>query len=233
MKHWKVEVHAHTSPASRCSQLRPKELLELLQRDGYDAVVISDHYDPERFFGSTKGRRFRSRLKDLYDGWREAADLGGRYGIEVFQAAELRLERGNEDYLLYGFTEEMALDVGYLGSKSLARVRDILSPLGVLIVQAHPFRPHMERADPALLDGVETYNACVRHVPDNASALAFAKEHGLLMTAGSDSHRAVDIGRAWMKLPPMRDEKELTRVLREYARREPEVSSFPQPRKWD
>lgn len=232
MKLWKYELHAHVSPYSRCSLLSPQELVEGLVRCGYDAVVITDHYDPERFFGATKGRRFRAQVMDLYNGWRAVEELGQSVGIKVLQAVELRMEAGPEDFLLYGFTEEMAEDVGYLGDKSLKKVREILEPYGILIVQAHPFRPYLQPADPSLLDGAEVYNACVRHQSNNPLALEFARGNHLLMTAGSDSHQIPDIGRAYMQLPPAQDEKEFVSILRQYAKAPPPMEGFPQPQDW-
>ena len=45
-----------------------------------------------------------------------------------------------------------------------------------------------------LLDGVEVLNLNPRHDSRNDLALAYAEEHHLLMTAGSDCHRPGDEG---------------------------------------
>ena len=41
---YQIEMHAHTSPASGCSQVPPKEMAETYKNLGYDAVVITNHF---------------------------------------------------------------------------------------------------------------------------------------------------------------------------------------------
>ena len=65
---------------------------------------------------------------------------------------------------------------------------------GALLIQAHPFRNKCTPAPAELLDGVEVLNLNPRHDSHNDLALAYAEEHHLLMTAGSDCHRPGDEG---------------------------------------
>ena len=41
---YKIELHAHTSPCSSCSEIVPKEMIRLMQEQHYDAVVITNHF---------------------------------------------------------------------------------------------------------------------------------------------------------------------------------------------
>ena len=41
---YKIELHAHTSPGSGCSELPPREFLSRLRTQGYHAVVITNHF---------------------------------------------------------------------------------------------------------------------------------------------------------------------------------------------
>ena len=72
--------------------------------------------------------------------------------------------------------------------------------LGGLTVLAHPFQHRKEEGElvPLVpyLDGMETWNgrANRKNPQANAQAAAFAKDYGLIPTAGSDAHLAQEIG---------------------------------------
>src|SRR5256885_17095671 len=53
----------------------------------------------------------------------------------------------------------------------------------------------------AKIDALEVFNAREAIFLNNRTAAAYAKEHGILGTAGSDAHRASEIGRAWVEMP--------------------------------
>ncbi len=50
---------------------------------------------------------------------------------------------------------------------------------------------------------------------NNRAAAAYAKEHGLLGAAGSDAHRASEIGRAWVEMPDFAGPAEFLAALRD------------------
>ena len=41
---YRIELHAHTSPASGCSEITPKEMVDTYKSLGYDAVTITNHF---------------------------------------------------------------------------------------------------------------------------------------------------------------------------------------------
>ena len=43
---YRIELRAHTTPASSCSNLKPEELVQLYHEKGYDGLVITNHFDP-------------------------------------------------------------------------------------------------------------------------------------------------------------------------------------------
>ena len=55
-----------------------------------------------------------------------------------------------------------------------------------------------------LVDGIEVFNARTTIDGDNHQAVAFARRHGLLSTAGSDAHVSWEVGHAYVALdePP-------------------------------
>ena len=43
---YRIELHAHTKPASRCSDIIPERLVEAYAALGYDTVVLTNHIRP-------------------------------------------------------------------------------------------------------------------------------------------------------------------------------------------
>lgn len=64
------------------------------------------------------------------------------------------------------------------------------------------------------LDCLEVFNARVVLPSDNDRARAFAREHGLPGTGGSDAHAACEIGRAYAEVPPFEGPEEFVEALR-------------------
>lgn len=98
------------------------------------------------------------------------------------------------DYLIYGVTEDFLVEYPELYKLSLAALHSLTKANGMLLYVAHPFRSYMQPVDPRLLDGAEVFNGNPRHKSQNHLALAFAEEHGLLKISGSDFHQRVDLG---------------------------------------
>ena len=68
---------------------------------------------------------------------------------------------------------------------------------GVTVIQAHPYRNGFTTpADVSCIDALEVYNSNPRHENHTEKAIAFAKEHGIPMTAGSDAHRYEDVAQS-------------------------------------
>jgi predicted metal-dependent phosphoesterase TrpH len=80
---------------------------------------------------------------------------------------------------------------------------------GAFISVAHPFDLHRKGhwALPTLLeiiplvDAIEVFNSRCMSPRFNEEAQAFAREHGLLGTVGSDAHAVFEVGRSTMLLP--------------------------------
>jgi predicted metal-dependent phosphoesterase TrpH len=94
---------------------------------------------------------------------------------------------------------------------------------GGLVLLPHGFDPlkrfRLSEAARARIAGdidiVETFNARISRPTWNRVAVAWAEEHGKLMSAGSDSHTLADIGEAWVEVPrqPITTPEELLRAL--------------------
>ena len=61
---------------------------------------------------------------------------------------------------------------------------------GAIIVQAHPFRPYIHRANPKYIDGCEIFNGKDKDKDLNQKAQAWAKKEKFqIVTGGADYHR--------------------------------------------
>lgn len=181
---YKTELHLHTSPASTCSEIPPRDAVRIYKNLGYDSIVVSNHFDPNMPFLDNKQACIDRYLAD-YD---EAVEEGLRCGLTVIFGCELRFFENQNDYLLFGIEPDildMAFDYMPLGLEAFSKA---FRNEKRLLIQAHPFRNHIIQMDPALLDGMETFNMHPNHNSRVAFAARYAREHGLIPTVGSDFH---------------------------------------------
>ena len=197
MERFFTELHAHTSDTSRCGEVCAKDLVALYKAAGASTVVMTDHLSPSTF-EAYKGTdlSWAEKIDIFLQGYRNAKAAAGDE-LTVLLGMELRFDRkgDNNDYLVYGVTEEFLYQNPALLKMRLASFSKLAHKNGLLMFQAHPFRNGMHIVNPEYLDGVEIYNACVRHNSRNAIAEKWAKLHKLRGSAGSDFHRAEDVAR--------------------------------------
>ncbi len=115
-----------------------------------------------------------------------------RYNIRIYAGAELRFDGSENDYLLYGFDDELLSNPEKTISEGLEVFSERAGKIGALLMQAHPFRGKCYPAPPGLLDGIEVLNTNPRHESYNDLARRFAERYDLLMIGGSDCHRPGD-----------------------------------------
>jgi len=188
------ETHLHTSEVSPCARVPAAEMVRLYRGAGYDGLLVTDHLYPPilESFGCPD---WKTTVDRFLLGYRLAKEEGDRIGVTVLPGAELLPDGGNNEYLLFGISEEFLYRNEGICHYDLVRLRQACRDSGVLIYQAHPYRPDMTRAMPGFLDGVEVYNGCPRHESRNELALEFAKRNRLGMSSGSDAHQTEDVGR--------------------------------------
>ena len=157
---YRYETHCHTLYASACSELDAETLVRLYRENGYDGVIVTDHF----LNGNTAvdlTKPWRAQIDDFYAGYERAAEAGARAGLKVFFGFEYSYL--GTDFLTYGLTREWLkehpglLDLGTRAYLALAR------GCGALCIQAHPYREanyidHI-RLYPSDVDGMETINA--------------------------------------------------------------------------
>lgn len=165
-----LQVHTDASP---CSGAVPEDVVAAAAAAGLDGIAVTDH-------DTTAG----------VDAVRAAAPDG----LTVIPGVEVTTTQGHL----------LALDVCEPPPQAdpLAAIEDVHDQGGVAVL-AHPFDRLRERYDAdleaiaAAVDGVEVTNSrCVRP-RYNRRARAFAAEHGLAPTGGSDAHFPMEVGRAY------------------------------------
>ena len=177
-------MHVHTSGISRCSKVSPKELVRRCHLTGLDGIVLTNHFARSH----VKGDPFAWRKlyeEEFWETKREGEKLGLTvlFGIEVTPDSE-----EGRDYLIYGVDPSFLYKEKMLYEYTQAEIYDMVKKEGALFFQAHPYRGGKVPTDPEHLDGIEVN--CHPLYLDNQKDIvtAFAKEHSLLLTCGSDYH---------------------------------------------
>ena len=187
MERFFTELHAHTSDTSRCGEVCAKDLVALYKAAGASTVVMTDHLSPSTFEAYPQDSfSWEEKIDIFLQGYRNAKAAAGDE-LTVLLGMELRFDRkgDNNDYLVYGVTEEFLYQNPDLLKMRLASFSKLAHKNGLLMFQAHPFRNGMHIVNPEYLDGVEIYNACVRHNSRNAIAEKWAKLDKFRGSAGS------------------------------------------------
>lgn len=186
-----VETHCHTR-SSRDSLVSPESLLAACRRKGLDRIIITDH--------NTIAGALRAKELDAE---------------RVIVGEEILTTAG--ELLAFFVREEIPPRLSPLETIALLREQ------GAFISVSHPFdrlrKGHWDLPDllaiAPLVDAVETFNARCMWPGFNDQAQAFAREHGLLGTAGSDAHTAFELGKARMLLPDFHDAPSLKEAIRQ------------------
>ena len=184
-----VEFHCHTV-YSKDSLVKPRDLVDKARQIGLDRLIVTDH--------NSMGGAFACKEIDP-----ELVILG----------EEIMTTQGE---LLASFmTEEIPHDLSPM--ETLRRLRE----QGAFISVSHPMDVHRGWKKEDLLkilphvDALETFNSRCMSATYNEEALAFAREHNLPGTVGSDAHVTRELGRAILELPPFNSADELRAVIRD------------------
>lgn len=213
---FRFDTHVHTKEASHCGGVYGKDMVELYSKAGYSGFVMTDHYN--RFSMERHGCETPEAFLEVFlAGYRNAKAYGDSIGFDVLLGMELLVNGGSyNEYLLYGLTEEFLYAHPQIYEEDLPSLRRLATENDILIFQAHPYRPGLTRAMPGFLDGVEVFNGNPRHNSQNPLALQYARQHGLLMSSGSDAHQVEDVGRGGLRTEGrITDLSMLKTVLRE------------------
>ena len=196
---YRIDMHVHTSEVSPCGSIPAAEIVPLYKGRGYDGVIITDHFY-DGYFKRQKNLKWPQKIANFLRGYEVAHGMGESCGLDVFAGMEIRFTDSPNDYLVYGVTPEFLCAHPEMYALGLRAFRKIAREAGLLIYQAHPFRPGLTPAEPALLDGIEVYNGNLRHNSRDHLAHDYALKHNLLMSSGSDFHELEDTARGGVLL---------------------------------
>ena len=195
---YKIEAHLHTKPISACARFYPEEMIRFYKEAEYNTVFISDHF-AEHHYSFFENLTWQEKNALLYDSYLRAKKTGEELGLHVLFSPELSLS-GNH-YLLYNASLDFLSSREAFFHLSFQELSDYAKSSGVTIIQAHPLRDGKCVPTPDIVDGFEVINTNPRHENFDERAIELAREHSLLMSAGSDAHRTEDVGRAAVLSP--------------------------------
>lgn len=188
----KVETHMHTSESSPCATADAKSLVAAYARVGYDAIVVTDHFDEVLL--RDYGWDDRSRIERYLKGYRAAEKAGSIFGIHVWLGVEIRLEPDQEDFLIYGADEAFLFENPQLCQMTQRELYELCHAREAVLFQAHPFREPCQPREAAYLDGVE-FNQRPNSGNHNELLTRWIQDHpDLRRISGSDCHGLDQVG---------------------------------------
>ena len=185
---YRYETHCHTLYASACSSLDAETMVALYLANGYDGIVVTDHF----FNGNTAispSLGWKERVGAFYGAYMNVRKEGEKRGLKVFFGFEYSYS--GTDFLAYGMGPDFLCRHPEMMALSVKSWLAFAKKSGALCIQAHPYREadyidHI-RLFPSDTDGMETVNAA-RDERCNRLADILADEYSLLKTGGSALH---------------------------------------------
>lgn len=197
------ETHLHTREASACAKNSAQEMVQAAKDYGYAGIFVTNH----AWYGNTSVDRslpWEEWVHGFCAPFYTAKAYGDQIGLSVFFGYE-SCYQGTE-FLIYGVDEEWLLTHPEIKDATITEQLQLVREQGGLVMHAHPFREEAYiprvRLFPELVDGVEGINATHSSHLSTAHndprfderAIAYAREHDLPMSAGSDVHRTLMLG---------------------------------------
>lgn len=192
------ETHLHTSQGSACAHNTGYEMAKAAHEFGYAGIIVTDH----NWGGNTavdRGLPWEDWVYRFAEGYRDARRYADEYdNFDVFFGYEAGFNA--TEFLIYGISPEWMAAHPQLREMNLEEHLRFVRNAGGMAIHAHPFREERYipqiRLFPELVDGVESVNAnhsCSRRLSRHREeydqrAIAYAREHSLFMSAGSDMH---------------------------------------------
>jgi predicted metal-dependent phosphoesterase TrpH len=192
MDRMRLDMHMHTE-YSRDSRVALADFAALARKAELGAVCVTDH--------------------DTIEGGLRLREMDT--GLLVIVGEEITTADGE----LVGLYLEKPIAPGLSADRTI----DLIHEQRGLAYVPHPFsrnrrrhlrRSVLERVAPKL-DIVEVFNAREVASSSNLRALEFARQHNLPGGVGSDAHRPIEIGRAYVDVAPFLTPHELLVALRE------------------
>lgn len=166
-------------------------MVRLYHSLGYSGIVITDHLHSYTFRTLKKTNEnptTEDKLEYFLKGYKAALKEAEKFdGFRVYLGAELRFDKNDNDYLLFGLNEDKLYKIVEMIESKPEKALKSIREMDIAVIQAHPFRDDCVVLKPGICDGIEVFNA---HSADsrNDIALLWAEKFSFIMTSGSDFH---------------------------------------------
>lgn len=213
-REYKYELHCHTSDVSRCAASNAIEAVKFYKDNGYDGIVITDHYSPQTFLFHMA--IFPHKFIDKYTkGYHRAKEIAGE-DFTVLLGCEVRFFFTIDDFLIYGIDEDFLKNSGNLMKMYLKRLFTLCDREKLILLEAHPFRKLRFRHNPEYLHGCEVFNGKDAGTDANEKAKEWAKKSSFkIITSGGDFHNKNSTNPAGIITnEPIKNNDDLLRILR-------------------
>lgn len=183
-----IDPHVHSSGISPCSKRTPEKLIAEYVVDKMDGLVLTNHCD-QNWIGRLGFDNYGDWCKAYNEEYYKTKALGEKYGIKVFFGIEVTaLYNIAVHYLIYGMTPDELIGSPELYTFSQEELYNYCKEKDYALIQAHPYRNGASPQDPRFLDGVEINCHPNYKFTMERELRAFAAEHNLKLTCGSDFH---------------------------------------------
>lgn len=191
----KIDPHVHSNGISLCSHVTCAEIIDEKIALGYDGAILTNHCQ-EWYYPEEEHKNYIERTIEEFQRGKAYAD---KKGFRFYLGLEVTLMHPHyADWLLYGVTEAFLRKTPCLYKLTQKEMFELCEKWGVVLVQAHPFR--QSPCDPKYMHGVEI-NCTSGDLDKIPLVEAFAKEHGLLVTCGTDYHDVDRVYRGGIYIP--------------------------------
>lgn len=193
----KMDLHCHTEASWDCSTAL-ESIPDQCRKHGIRVQAITDHDEIE---GAVK-------LKQMVEEDPES-------DLSIIVGEEIMTSEGE----IIGLFLKRRIEPGLSPEETVQKIHEdkglALLPHGFDPYKRFRLRPEARERIKNDLDIIETFNARVSRPRWNEDAVQWAKANNVVMSAGSDAHRLIDIGAAWVEVPkrPIHNPEDLMDAL--------------------
>ena len=187
----KFDLHIHTKYSLDCTS-KPEKIVKIAKKRGMDGIAVTDH--------------------DNIRGWNHMIEVTKKFDLMLVLGQEVRIRRNSESFEILGLFLNDRIKRG-----GVEEIVDQIKEQDGIACLPHPFDPFKVRFNDRdslvkKIDAVEIFNARVPRSIYNKKAFNFAKKYELGMTAGSDAHTELEVGRGFV-IADVNDLKDLKQAI--------------------
>ncbi|MCQ2482863.1 MAG: PHP domain-containing protein [Clostridia bacterium] len=213
---FRLELHMHTSEASKCASMDGRTAVRMYKELGYDGIVVTNHF----INGNTSVDRelpWEEQMDNFFKGYDVAYDEGQKVGLKVFCSFEFNYN--STEFIVLGISKQWLKEHEEVMQMTPEEFIPYFQNNGGYVIQVHPYRYawYIDIARPYayLVDAVEVINVGNKIPESDAWASRIAEIYNKPIVAGSDCHHygsGYGAGVVLKEIP--QDENDLIRILR-------------------